>query len=143
MQADENAPDFGWIQQIDEAVSGVRQPLILVGHSFGASMILKYLTENPVSQTIAGVFLLATPFWSGSEAWQAGLKLMAGFAGKLPPSLPIFFYHCHDDEEVPFTHFGKYREQIAGARFREPEAGGHQFNKDLALVAGDIKALTA
>ena len=113
----------------------------LVGHSFGASMIVKYISENSVTKKIAGIFLLATPFWHGNEDWQTGLKLQENFADKLPDEVPIFFYHCQDDEQILFTHLDHYKQKLTQATFRELKKGGHQFNYDLALVAKDIKSL--
>lgn len=104
-------------------------------------MILKYLSENPVKKKIAGIFLISTPFWSGNEDWKQGLKLQENFAGKLPKNVPIFFYHCHDDEEVPFSQLAIYRQKLDQATFREIPSGGHQLNNDLKLVAQDIKSL--
>lgn len=141
IQSDETFPDFGWTKQIGEAIHGIKDDLILVGHSFGASMILKYFSENSVNKTIEGIFLLATPFWGADEEWQAGLQLKAGFADKLPAKVPIFFYHCRDDEEVPFSHLSQYKKGLAQANFREIETGGHQFNNSLTWLAEDIKSL--
>ena len=141
LQSDESASDFGWVQQISERISETDSNTILVGHSLGASMILKFLSESSVVKKIEGVFLLATPFWSGDEDWKAGLKLQENFAEKLPEEMPLFLYHCQDDEEVPFSHFNQYKKKLTRANFREIESGGHQFNNDLALIAKDIKTL--
>ncbi|MGN6162976.1 MAG: alpha/beta hydrolase [Flavisolibacter sp.] len=140
IQSDETFSDFGWTKQIGEAIYRINHDFILVGHSFGASMILKYLSENSISKTIEGIFLLATPFWSGNEEWQTGLKLKGNFADKLPIKVPIFLYHCQDDEEVPFSHLDQYKKRLTRANFREIKSGGHQFNNDLALIARDIKS---
>ena len=138
---DESLSDFGWTQQIGKEISALNDNLILAGHSFGASMILKYLSENFVEKKIAGVFLISTPVWSGDEDWKKGLKLRENFAEGLPKEVPIFFYHCQDDEEVPFSHLSFYREKLTHATFREIYRGGHQLNNDLTLVARDIKSL--
>jgi uncharacterized protein len=142
IKSDESASDFGWTQQIGEKISKTKNDLILVGHSFGALMILKYLSENSVNKKIEGIFLIATPFWDGNEDWQIGLKLQEDFADKLPGEVPIFFYHCQDDEEIPFSHLYYYKQKLTHATFREIKSGGHQLNNDLALVANDIKNLT-
>ncbi|MGV3527273.1 MAG: alpha/beta hydrolase [Flavisolibacter sp.] len=68
-ESDETCADFGWIKQIREVINRMNDDLILVAHSFGASMTLKYLSENYTATKIQGVFLLATPFWSGNEEW--------------------------------------------------------------------------
>ena len=141
IKADKSVSDFGWTQQIGEKISETRGGIILVGHSFGASMILKYLSENFIDKKIDGIFLIAAPFWNGNEDWQIGLKLQENFADKLTGEVPIFLYHCKDDEEIPFSHLAHYKQKLTQATFRVIEKGGHQLNNDLFLVAHDIKAL--
>ncbi len=134
IKPDESAPDIGWTQQIGKKISETGSNIILVAHSFGASMILKYLSENFVNKKIAGIFLIATPFWNGNEDWQTGLKLQENFADHLPlKEIPIFFYHCRDDEEIPFSHLDHYRQKLAQATFLEIKKGGHQLNNDLTI----------
>lgn len=138
---DEDALDFGWGKQIGKEIAAIKGKVILVGHSLGASLLLKYLSENEVKKRIGGIFLISTPFWSGNEDWQQGLKLHEDFPDKLPKHVPIFLYHCKDDEEVPFAHLAFYAQKLPQATVREIASGGHQLNNDLALVAKDIKSL--
>jgi predicted esterase len=126
--------------EIERKISDTKNDVFIGGHSFGASMILKYLFENSVNKNIKSIFLIATPFWSGNEDWEIGLKLQGNFGDKLPNEVPIFFYHCQDDEEIPFSHFNQYKQKVMQATFREIRTGGHQLNNDLTLVANDIKS---
>ena len=141
LQSNDTDPDFGWLNQIGQGISSVGNEIILVGHSLGASMLLKYLSENRVQKNIIGLFLIAPPYWSGDEDWKQGIKLHEDFADAIPKDIPIFIYQCLDDEEVPFDHFTTYQQHLPWATFREVESGGHQFNNDLTLVAQDIKSL--
>jgi predicted alpha/beta hydrolase family esterase len=136
---DETASDFGWIKQIKNEIENAGDSVIIVAHSLGASLLLKYLTENKVITNIAGVFLLAPPFWSGDEDWKQGLKLRPDFPEKLPKNIPFFFYHANDDKEVPQGHFGTYKKLFPVATFQEFESGGHQFTGHIAGIACDIK----
>ncbi|GAB3642750.1 alpha/beta hydrolase [Spirosoma arcticum] len=137
----ESAPDLGRIKQIGKEISLIGGELILVGHSLGASMLLKYFSESEIKKKITAIFLISTPFWSGDEDWKEGFKLQEHFADKLSSEVPIFLYHCHDDEEVPFAHLAIYRQKLPWATFREIASGGHQLNNDLTIVANDIKSL--
>lgn len=139
---DEPEPDFGWGRRIGEEITAIDGPVILVGHSLGSSMVLKYLSENPVQTEIAGLHLIAAPFWGGDEDWQhPPIHLPEDFAASLPPGLPTFLYHCRDDEEVDFSHLGMYAKKLPHATVREILTGGHQLGNDLTLVAQDIKNL--
>ncbi|MFD2034636.1 alpha/beta fold hydrolase [Belliella marina] len=134
-------PDFGWLKQIGNEISSVKDDIILAGHSFGASMLLKYLSENRVKKKIDGLFLIAPPYWSGDEEWKQGIKLQKGFADKIPKDIPVHFYHCKDDEEVNFDDFLIYKQKLPRAIFHEILQGGHQLNNDLTIVAKDIRFL--
>jgi pimeloyl-ACP methyl ester carboxylesterase len=63
-------------------------------------------------------------------------------ADKLTAEVRIYFYHCKDDEEVPFSHLHEYKQRVPQATFREIENGGHQLNNGLALVASDIRSVS-
>jgi len=141
MQTDQAAPDFGWLKQIGKEIDKRGDDVILVAHSLGASLLLKYLSENRVSKKPAGIFLVSAPFWNGKEEWVKGLKLKEDFAESLPKNSRIFFYHCRDDEEIPFDNLASYRHKLPVASFREIESGGHQLGKNLNLIAKDIKDL--
>ena len=138
---DESKKDYGWLQQIGNAISGIKGEMILVGHSFGASMLLKYLSEKKIKEPIAGIFLIATPFWRGNQEWEQGLKLKEDFVDHLPAKVRKYFYQCKDDEEISFENLLHYKHKLPQAIFREVNNGGHQFNNDLTIVADDIKAL--
>lgn len=137
----DGTPDLGRRGQIRRLLSESADGVILVAHSFGASMLLACLSEFEVKRKIAGIFLIATPFWQGNEDWVEAFKLRPDFAEKLDKKIPLFFYHCRDDEEVPFSQLDTYKEQLPWATFREIPTGGHQLGEDLSVVAEDIRAL--
>jgi predicted alpha/beta hydrolase family esterase len=142
LAVDQQAPDFGWPRQIEEAIAAIGGEVILVGHSLGASVLLKYLSENPVGRPIRGIFLVSTPFWGGDEKWRyPPLTLGDKFAERLPEGVPIFLYHCRDDEEVDVTHLSLYARRLPRATVRLLASGGHQLGDDLTPVAQDIRGL--
>ena len=141
IRSDPSLPDFGWTEQIGLCISKIKNEIIIVAHSLGASMLLKYLSEHSACQDIAGIFLIATPFWSGKEDWETGLKLKENFAENLPPQVPLYFYHSEDDEEIPIAHLYQYQQRLKSATFRILKSGGHQLNNGLTLMAKDIESL--
>lgn len=139
---DDDAPNSEWVQQIINEVAAIKGEVILVGHSFGGSVLLKYLAETRVNHPIAGIFLIAAPFWGGDEGWQyEGFTIPDNFPDKLPKAVPVFLYHNRDDPEVPFAHLALYAAKLPRATIREGASGGHQFDDDLTQVALDIKNL--
>jgi predicted alpha/beta hydrolase family esterase len=138
---DEGAPAVGpWKRKISEELSRLQGPVVLVAHSVGGSILLRYLAEESVDARIAGLFLLAVPSWD-EDRWNfEDLKLPANVADRLASIPRIFLYHCRDDEVVPFAHLALHRERLPSATVRELSSGGHQFGNDLAEVAQDIRA---
>ena len=144
MPHEDDADYETWKVQIVSELTALNDPVLLLGHSVGASILLKCMTEIAVEQTIAGIFLIATPFWGG-DGWRyegfARLALQEGFATKLPMRAPIFLYHSRDDEVVPFAHLGLYAQRMPQATIRELDGRRHQLNNDMSEVAEDIKGL--
>jgi len=128
-----------WKGQIAKELAALDGKVILVGHSLGASVLLKYLSEEEVEKPVAGLFLVAAPYW-GAEDWEVEeYELREDFASTLPGRLPVFFYHSRDDELVPFGHLALYQAKLPKATVRELDGRGHQFGDDLSEVARDIR----
>ena len=139
---DEDSPEYeAWRGRISQELSTMDGKAILVGHSVGAFVLLKYLSEEAVEGPFAGLFLVAAPY-VGTGGWEIEEDaIREDFALKLPEGLPIFFYHSRDDEEVPFVHLALYAEKLPRATLREFDGRGHQFDDDLSEVARDIEGL--
>jgi predicted alpha/beta hydrolase family esterase len=139
---DEASPDSeAWKDTIARELAALNGEVVLVGHSVGAFVLLKYLTEEAVEKPVAGLFLVSAPF-VGTEGWQVEEDaLREDFASKLPEGLPVFLYHSRDDEWVPYAHLALYAEKLPQATIHEFDGRGHQFDGDLSEVARDIKQL--
>ena len=136
-EADPNVAS--WKRKIASELSRMSGRVILVAHSVGGSILLRYLAEEKVEKPIAGVFLLAAPSWD-EDRWNFDdLKLPRDIAEKLASIPRLFFYHCRDDDAVPFAHLALHGARIPRAVARALDSGGHQFGNDLAGVAADIR----
>lgn len=140
-----NAPYDAWKRQIQETIARMHGPITLVGHSMGGSELAKILTQIQVDTSVAGIFLIATPFWGGKGWLYEGyeeLELPKDTAAKLPQGAKVFLYQARDDEIAPFAHLALFAKLLPHATVREINEGGHQLNNDLSLVAKDIKDIT-
>lgn len=110
-----------------------------MGHSFGASVLLKYLSETVRRPAFAGLFLIATPFWG--EAFPE-FALAPDFGERLRDVVPLYLYHSRDDSEIPFENLERYRRVLPHARVRALEGRGHEFNQpQFPELAADIRRL--
>ena len=140
MPLEESAEYADWKAHIATELSARDDDVILVAHSVGGAILVKYLTEEHVEKPIAGLFLLATPYFGGDDNWNyAEMNLPQDFAAMLPAIPRIFLYHSRDDEVVPFAHLALYAAKLPQATIRAFDGRGHQFGNDLAEVAEDIR----
>ncbi len=127
-----------WRDRIDTELRAIDGPVILVGHSFGGSVLLKYLAEGPPPTSIVGLFLVSVPWW-GPEGWAYDeYALPDDFASKLP-AIPIFLYHSREDPHVPYDHLALYEERLPNAKSRSIDGQEHSFTNLPALIT-DIRA---
>ena len=129
-----------WARRIAELIDGTTRP-VLVGHSFGASVLLKYLAEASPRPSFAGLFLVATPFW-GPDSPEFALP--RDFAVRLRDVRPLCLYHSRDDPEVPFAHLDRYCRALPHAIARTLDGRGHEFDQpQFPELVADIRSLEA
>lgn len=140
LMPDESNPTVEvWGQKISSELSKISGKVILVAHSVGGSILLRYLSDEKFGNSIGGLFVLAAPIWDDNQWNFNDLKLPRNIAEKLALIPRVFFYHCRDDEIVPFAHLALYAAQIPQAITRAVSHGGHQFGNDLVRIAMDIR----
>lgn len=120
MLSDEDMTFEAWAAPIRAALSGLGSADLVVGHSFGGSILVKVLAER--EWKVRRAVLLAMPNW-GEGGW--GVDEYA-FDGPEPGQF-LVLHHCLDDEVVPFDHLALNRADLPNAAFQVHEKGGHQF----------------
>lgn len=104
---------------------------MIVGHSFGASILLKVLAqEQPPPRTAV---LLAMPDW-GPGGWNVPEYQFEG----PEPASTLELHHCRDDDVVPFAHLTRHAERLLSAQVHEHQVGGHQFDGLIETLAASI-----
>src|SRR6478735_672797 len=83
---------WAWARRVDELIVHARNPIV-VGHSFGASVLLKYFSETVRRPAFTGLFLIATPYW---VAKFPEFALAPDAGARLRNRSPIYFYHSRD-----------------------------------------------
>ncbi|HEU5136471.1 MAG TPA: alpha/beta fold hydrolase [Steroidobacteraceae bacterium] len=138
----EDNPSYpAWKSALEREIAALGDPVILVGHSVGGTILLKALAEHAPARKLAGIFLIATPF-VGPGGWPGdGIEPRRDLGARLPPSTPIYLYHGSDDDTAPAAHVDLYQKAIPQAHVRKLEGRDHQLNDDLSEVAADIRGL--
>lgn len=128
-----------WRDAIEQHLAGIGDDPLLVGHSFGGSVLLKYLAEGTYERSVAAIFLVSVPYW-GSDF--PSFALPDDFATRLPEA-PVYLYHSREDPEVPFSHLRRYQEHLPRATSRVIEGSQHSFTNGLPDLVRDIRATAA
>jgi len=131
-------PDYrSWRDAIASVLPDLGDNPLLVGHSFGGSVLLKYLAEGTDQEPIAGLFLVSTPFW-GSDF--PDFALADGWAAAVW-DIPTFLYHSRDDPEIPVSHLRRYQEHLPHATSRLIDGSEHSFTDGLPELVTDLRAV--
>jgi predicted alpha/beta hydrolase family esterase len=139
------APDdphyANWRDAIAGHLASIDGPILLVGHSFGGSVLLKHLAEAPQQRSILGLFLVSVPFW-GTSDWEREYALPDDFASRLPTTR-MFLYHSRDDPDAPFASLRRYASELPTATVRAMEGTEHSFVDGLPALVTDIRRVVA
>jgi len=134
----ENDPNYErWKTAFDKELDKIEGKVILVGHSVGSFLLLKYLFETKIDKDLVGMFFIATPF-VGDGGWQFEDMALTEASFSKPLSAPVFFYHSTDDNVVPYAHLERYEKKLPHATIRKIIGRGHQLNNNLSEVVQDI-----
>src|SRR5262249_24330083 len=108
------------------------------------SVALKHLSEERGGrESVAGLVLVATPFWGGSE-WEQEWALPEGWPDGGVELPRIWFFHSRDDEVAPFAHLELYARRFPDATACPLNGYGHLFEGgDLTQIVKAIRALSA
>ena len=132
-----------WSEGLGQVLSELEEPPIVVGHSLGGSVFLKRLAETSREEPIAGLVLVATPFWGRDQEWELEWALPEGWPDSETKLPRTFLFHSRDDEEIPFAHLERYAERLPQATPELLDGNGHLFDRgDLSEIIEAIRALT-
>ncbi|HVK82241.1 MAG TPA: alpha/beta fold hydrolase [Verrucomicrobiae bacterium] len=140
---DEEAPDYQvWRAIILHWARHAGQGAIVVGHSIGASVVIKLLTDADAPTNLGGAFLIAAPFWHDHEIWTwDDVALATDATARYPANVALYFYQGEADQTVPLSHLAMYEQAFPQARTRRLLNRDHQLNGDLGEIARDIENL--
>jgi uncharacterized protein len=142
MPSPESPQYAAWKSRLEESLALLNDKAILVGHSLGGSILLKYLPEETCQKSISGLFIVAAPCWGADQDWQSDDFAFRQNFSNLVHIPRIVLYHSRDDEVVPFTNLAIFKEKLPSAIVRPLNGRGHEFNnREFREIVDDIKSL--
>lgn len=140
MPAPEDPKYTQWKKLLNEEIAGLDDGTILVGHSLGGSVLLKFLSEVELENTFAKVITIAAPFWGINDEWQLeDFALAENFVSRSSVLPQVVLLHSIGDEIVPFEHLEKYMDNLPGATVRQLAGSDHIFQDGLPELAEEIR----
>ena len=139
---DPEAPEFSmWKSMFNHKLANLTGEVILIGHSLGGSMLLKYISEEETNLRIKGLLLISVPYW-GRDGWNVNdFTLKGNFQNHLPELRKVHLYHCLNDPIVPCDHMKHYQTHFTDAIAHQLSGNDHAFKNGLQKVVETIKSL--
>lgn len=134
-----NARFEEWKIWFEKIIPFLNEEIILIGHSLGASFLVKYLSENNLPKKLKAVFLVSGVFDTDTEGYT-----LHSFS--LPEKLDlqtenIYLYHSKDDPVVPFSALENFAQIFPKAHTRIFEDRKHINQEEFPELVQDIQNL--
>ena len=134
-----NAQYSEWKLWMDKIISHLRDDVIIIGHSLGASFVAKYLTESNLSIRVGAVLLV-----SGVAKVDTDGNGLHSFA--LPAVLDlqtekVFLYHSKDDPVVAYDEILTFAKLLPHAQLRTLDDRGHLNQEQFPELVTDIQSV--
>ncbi|MFT5280853.1 MAG: putative alpha/beta hydrolase family esterase [Flavobacteriaceae bacterium] len=125
-----NAKYYEWSIWFEKIIPLLRDDVILVGHSLGATFLAKYLAEHTISKIVHSVFLVAGQYdTEGTEYSMADFGMPSDLSLVEKQAKNIHIMHSSDDEVVSFHNLEKFKKALPSACIHTFSNKGH-FNQD-------------
>ncbi len=108
-------PDLAeWLKAMEELVGRLEPDDIILGHSLGGVMALRYLEAAEMTGTPRAVVLVAAPWSLKGNAMQSFFTHELDADVLMWKANDFIIVHSKDDDKVPFDHAEKYAKMLKG-----------------------------
>ncbi len=134
-----NAVYDEWKLWFEKILEKLEQDVVFVGHSLGASFLIKYLSQNKINKNIKSVHLVSGVYDKDFD----GLGLCTF---TLPENFDmqtknVFVYHSEDDPVVPFSALENIVNKVQGSVKRVSKDRKHMNMEEFPELVQDILSI--
>jgi uncharacterized protein len=128
-----------WRERLVAELDRARERPVIFGHSLGGSVALKYAAEVGLERRVAGLVIVAAPFW-GTAGWEREWALPEGRPDRETSLPPTHLFHSRDDEVSPFSSLDRYAARFPEAAVHPLDGYGHLYDKgDLSEIVAAVR----
>lgn len=123
-----------WVKVLTETLADIPEEdeLIIIGHSFGGTVVMKYLTENQDTHHISKVVLISSPFFGCDDKFSAPEnKLKEHAEDALDSKIILYHIQSEDDDRVNISHQDCWRQHFKGLNTITKKEGKHEFHQGI------------
>ncbi len=120
----ENPDEQAWTEALLEEGKNVDDETIVIGHSLGGAMALRFLEAVEARSTPKACLLISTPWMIQSDKFRGFFMSELDFEVLMWKVSRFALLHSKDDDVIPFDHAQKY-EKVLHAKLHETEEAGH------------------
>jgi uncharacterized protein len=136
----ENPNEQAWNEALLEEVRTVDDETIVVGHSLGGAMALRFLEAVEARSTPRACLLISTPWMIRSEKFRGFFLSELDFEVLMWKVSRFAVLHSKEDDVIPFDHAQKY-EKVLHAKLYETEGAGHFKGESYPIILKAIDDL--
>jgi pimeloyl-ACP methyl ester carboxylesterase len=138
---DEDDPDYErWRRELEGEFEALEDGALVVGHSLGATILVRMLLQHPPERAFGAIILIAPPYVGDGDWPSAEFEFPADLGARLPDGVPVHIFQGLDDEIVPPSHADAYDRAIPQARLHRLPGRDHQLGDDMSEVADAVLA---
>lgn len=140
---DEGQVYSNWMKVLKDTLAHIPddEELLLIGHSFGGSVVMKYLTENESPNQISKVVLISSPYWGCDAKFDDAQNELTGNAeNRISSAIELYHIQSIDDDRVDFSHQACWHNKFPQLRVIKKTDGKHEFHQGIEELVTIIES---
>lgn len=129
-----------WIQVLLDTVGAVDDETIVVGHSLGAAVALRFLEAVEAKSTPKGCVLVSAPWMINNDMFRGFFLSELDYDVLMWKASRFTVIHSRDDKVIPFDHAEKYA-RVLHAKLVERQEEGHFQGEQYPVVLEEIQKI--
>lgn len=129
-----------WLNALAEEIGPLTDEDILVGHSLGGAVLLRFLDGAEAHTIPKGAIIIGAPWMIKHEELRSFFPIDFDYDVIMWKASFFTVIHSKDDHVVPFDHAEKYKEML-GARLVATEGDAHFQGEQYPVILEEVQRM--